>query len=248
MAPLTTKERTALPDGAFAYIDSAGRRRLPINDLSHVRNALSRFNQTTFESPSARDRARTRLLRAAKRHGIVPIGFMEGQLRGTAATPSLPTGLLTLLFADVEDSTGLVRRLGDRYGPFLAGLRAGLRSAVRAAGGVEVDARADELFAVFTSPAAAVSAAAAIQRTIWQDGVECRLRIGLHSGEPALTDQGYVGLAVNIAARVCALAAGGQVLLTQATREGLPEAELVLVGERRLRGLPAAEKIYALSL
>lgn len=247
MAPLTTKERAALPDSAFAYIDAAGRRRLPINDLSHVRNALSRFNQTTFESSSARDRARTRLLRAAKRYGIVPLGFMEGQLRGSSP-PALPTGVVTLLFADVEDSTGLVRLLGDRYGSFLAALRSLLRAAVQDAGGLEVDARADELFAVFVSAAGAVAAARAIQGQVWPDGVECRLRIGLHTGEPALSDQGYVGLPVHVAARVCALAGGNQVLLTQATLDALPDRAVVAVGERRLRGLPAPEMLYALSL
>src|SRR5438128_7983476 len=75
------KARADLPDSAFAYIDSRGRRRLPINDEAHVRNALSRFNQTSFEDEAARDRARTRLLKAAKKYGIVPIGFMTGQLQ-----------------------------------------------------------------------------------------------------------------------------------------------------------------------
>src|SRR5437660_9243149 len=81
MTQLDAKTRGRLPDSAFAYIDSGGRRRLPINDGAHVRNALARFNQTTFEDEAARDRARTRLLKAAKKYGIVPLGFMTGQLR-----------------------------------------------------------------------------------------------------------------------------------------------------------------------
>src|SRR5438132_8191872 len=81
MTQLDAKTRGRLPDSAFAYIDSGGRRRLPINDGAHVRNALARFNQTTFEDEAARDRARTRLLKAAKKYGIVPVGFMTGQLR-----------------------------------------------------------------------------------------------------------------------------------------------------------------------
>src|SRR6202171_2345224 len=81
MPQLDGKARAKLPDSAFAYIDSRGRRRLPINDEAHVRNALSRFNQTRFEDEAARDRARTRLLKAAKKYRIVPIGFMTGQLR-----------------------------------------------------------------------------------------------------------------------------------------------------------------------
>ena len=81
MPQLDGKARAELPDSAFAYVDSRGRRRLPINDEAHVRDALARFNQTSFEDEAARDRARTRLLRAAKKYGIVPIGFMTGQLR-----------------------------------------------------------------------------------------------------------------------------------------------------------------------
>src|ERR1700675_3522528 len=122
MPQLGGKARAQLPDSAFAYIDSGGRRRLPINDEAHVRNALSRFNQTAFEDEAARDRARTRLLKAAKKFGIVPIGFMTGQLRSqtTVAMRTLPTGVVTFLLADIADSTGLVRTLGDGYGGLLA--------------------------------------------------------------------------------------------------------------------------------
>jgi sigma-B regulation protein RsbU (phosphoserine phosphatase) len=81
MPKLNAKNRAGLPDSSFAYIDSRGRRRLPINDEPHVRNALSRFNQVKFEDEAARDRARVRLLKAAKKYGIVPIGFMTGQLQ-----------------------------------------------------------------------------------------------------------------------------------------------------------------------
>ena len=81
MSVLDSKARARLPDSAFAYVDSTGRRRLPINDASHVRNALARFEQTAFEDAAARERARQRLLRAAKKHGIVPLGFFDGQLR-----------------------------------------------------------------------------------------------------------------------------------------------------------------------
>lgn len=81
MARLKAKQRADLPDSAFAYIDSSGKRRLPINDETHVRNALARFNQVKFEDDEARERARKRLLRAAKKYGIVPIGFMTGQIK-----------------------------------------------------------------------------------------------------------------------------------------------------------------------
>ena len=84
MARLGAKERAHLPDRAFAYIDSRGERRLPIHDAAHVRNALARFDRVRFEDDEARDRARSRLLRAAQRHGVVPIGFISAQLHRSA--------------------------------------------------------------------------------------------------------------------------------------------------------------------
>src|SRR5215831_8428752 len=85
MSQLNSKKRARLPDRAFAYIDARGRRRLPINDESHVRNALARFNQVAFEDEASRERARTKLLAAAKKYGIVPIGFITGQLQSQAS-------------------------------------------------------------------------------------------------------------------------------------------------------------------
>src|ERR1700694_3925733 len=104
MPLLAASARARLPDSAFAYVDSTGRRRLPIHDASHVRNALARFDQTVFEDDAARERARDRLLRAAKKYGIVPLGFFDGQLRKarTGDVGSLPRGNVTLLFTDME--------------------------------------------------------------------------------------------------------------------------------------------------
>src|SRR5689334_13426028 len=81
MSRLDATRRARLPDSAFAYIDSRGRRRLPIHDEAHVRNALARFNQVAFENDAARERARKRLLNAAKKYRIVPVGFITGQLQ-----------------------------------------------------------------------------------------------------------------------------------------------------------------------
>src|SRR5213080_1783546 len=81
MARLSASERASLPDSAFAYVDSRGQRRLPIHDQAHVRNALARFERVRFEDDAARERARKRLLNAAKKYGIVPVGFITGQLR-----------------------------------------------------------------------------------------------------------------------------------------------------------------------
>lgn len=89
MARLDSTARTELPDRAFAYVDSGGRRRLPIHDAAHVRNALARFGQVTFEDESARAQARKRLLNAAKRYGIVPVGFITGQLQSERAFGAL---------------------------------------------------------------------------------------------------------------------------------------------------------------
>ncbi|HEY3127210.1 MAG TPA: adenylate/guanylate cyclase domain-containing protein [Candidatus Limnocylindria bacterium] len=233
MPPLAATARARLPDSAFAYIDSHGRRRLPINDASHVRNALARFDQTAFEDDVARERARQRLLRAAKKHGIVPIGFFDGQLRKERQQTevkarardiaSLPRGTVTFLLTDIEGSTGLLRQLGDGYASVLRDVRALIRKSVRDAGGHEVDARADEYFAVFRQPARALVAAIGIQRSLqkreWPDEVDVCVRIGIHSGRTTLTETGYVGIAVNVAARVCSAGHGGQILVSSAARD-----------------------------
>jgi class 3 adenylate cyclase len=269
MPQLSQKARESLPDSAFAYIDSTGRRRLPINDEAHVRNALARFNQTTFEDETARDRSRTRLLRAAKKYGIVPVGFMTGQLRSQSSAAmrlaveneqmrseigarasevrSLPTGSVTFLLADIADSTGLVASLGEGYGNLLAAVRRALRDAIRGSGGREVDARADEMFAVFEQPRPAIGAALAIQRGMrsksWPGSPVVLVRVGLHTGRPTLTDTGYVGLAVNTAARICFAAHGGQIVVSRSVKDAIAdieslEAGFTDLGLHRLHGLP----------
>src|SRR5215211_1600552 len=219
MATLRAKERAQLPDSAFAYIDSKGKRRLPIHDASHVRNALARFGQVAFESDEARDRARSRLLRAAQKHGIMPIGFINAQLRRRL---KLPTGHLTFLLADMESSTELLARLEDRFAAMLAGVLGLVGTAVSQEGGVEVSSRGDDVLAVFESAPGALRAALAIQRAMnagtWPDDHDVRLRIGLHRGRPELTDTGYVGISVHAAARICFAAHGGQVILSSAVR------------------------------
>jgi class 3 adenylate cyclase len=249
---LSAQKRGALRDTAFAYVDSRGRRRLPIHDEAHVRNALNRFNQVQFEDDEARDRARRRLLRAAKKYGIVPIGFMDVQLRRQGQR-ILPSGAVTFLLTDIQDSTGLVQRLGEGYAPVLADTRRLIRAEVRRAGGHEVDARADEFFAVFKHPPAAVEAAVAIQRAVrdhdWPAGNPVRLRAGVHSGRPTLTEGGYVGLAVHTTARVSAAAHGGQILLTGAAARAIGEALAEMLrfkelGSFRLRGLPDEETLF----
>lgn len=264
MARLKPRKRADLPDRAFAYIDARGRRRLPIHDKAHVRNALARFNQVDFENDAARERTRKRLLNAAKKYSIVPVGFITGQLqterehaaaqiRATAIdAAALPTGLVTLLMSDIEASTILLRKLGDRYGALLNDVRELLRTAVSRAGGREIDARADEFFAVFERPGTAVETAVAVQRELstrtWPDGLEVRVRLGIHSGRPTLTDVGYIGLAVHTTARVCAAAHGGQIVASAATRAAIgtsPPSGIRFrsLGRHRLPGLAEPEML-----
>jgi class 3 adenylate cyclase len=264
MSQLSAKKRAQLRNAAFAYVDSKGRRRLPIHDEAHVRNALARFNQTRFEDDAARERARKRLLTAAKKYGIVPIGFITGQLaterlEGESSARAgvvrgLPSGQVTFLLSDIEDSTGLFRLLEDKYANVLGDVRRLLRRAVQRSGGKEVDIRADELFAVFKRPSGALAAALAIQRRIgsrsWPAGAKVRLRIGIHTGRPTLTDGGYVGLAVNTAARICAAGHGGQILLSsdavRAVEASARNVSFRSLGAYRLQGLPEPQPLFQL--
>src|SRR5215831_16489278 len=265
MPQLSTRARARLPNSAFAYVDSTGQRRLPIHDEAHVRNALARFEQTRFEDAAAREAARRRLLSAAKKHRIAPVGFITGQIaterlrgetRGRAGVAGdLPAGQVTFLLTDIEDSTGLLRRLGDGYARVLGEVRRLLRRAVQRSGGTEVDVRADELFAVFKRPAGALQAAMAMQRKVqsraWPEGVSVRVRIGVHTGRPTLTDNGYVGLAVHAAARICAAAHGGQILVSDATTRAVGASALAGVrfralGSHQLRGLPEPVPLFQL--
>ena len=249
MPPLRARERAQLPDSAFAYVDSNGRRRLPIHDASHVRNALARFSQVAFEDDAARDRARSRLLRAAKKHGIMPIGFISAQLQPQR---KLPRGQVTFLLADIEGSTELLRQLGDEYASVLSDVRRRVGAAVREAGGHQVSARGDDIFAVFTEAPAALRAALAVQSAMragpWARGSDVRLRTGLHRGRPELTDTGYVGLSVHAAARICFAAHGGQILLSAAVRAALQplpeEVSLTGLGAWRFRGLPEPIELF----
>jgi class 3 adenylate cyclase len=250
MSPLDAKQRASLPDSAFAYIDSRGKRRLPINDAPHVRNALARFNQVVFEDEAARDNARTRLLRAAKKHGVVPIGFVSAQLQPQRR---LPKGQVTFLLIDIEGSTTLLARLDNRYPSLIAAVRRAMRTALRKAGGREVDARADDLFAVFEQAPAALEAALAIQRAMragpWPEGIDVRVRIGVHSGRPTLTETGYVGLSVHKAARICYAAHGGQIVLSAGVHAAVlatlaDGVTLRSLGAWRFQGLREAEDIY----
>jgi class 3 adenylate cyclase len=252
VARLSARERAALPDKAFAYLDSTGARRLPIHDEAHVRNALSRFDRVQFESDDAKDRARQRLLNAAKRFGIMPIGFVSSQLRSARTGAPLPTGLVTFLLTDIEGSTKLLRQLDADYALVLRDLRRLISDAVRSEGGHRVDAYGDGHFSVFANAGAALQTAIAVQRAVavrsWPGGVTVRVRAGLHTGRPTLSDGAYVGLSVHTVARICSVAHGGQVVVSGQTStaiEVMPDGvEFLDLGSYRLAGLGRDEQLF----
>jgi predicted ATPase/class 3 adenylate cyclase len=154
----------------------------------------------------------------------------------------LPSGTVTFLFTDIEQSTRLLTHIGaDAYGRALDEHRERLRDAFRA--GYEVDAQGDALFYSFARADDAVAAAAAGQRAL--EGLPLRVRMGIHTGEPAIVGEHYIGLDVHRAARICAAAHGGQILLSQTTRD-LTEADARDLGEHRLKDLTQPQRLYQL--
>jgi predicted ATPase/class 3 adenylate cyclase len=158
----------------------------------------------------------------------------------------LPTGTITLLFTDIEGSTHLLQRIGERYAELLDECRRLLRAAFSAHHGYEVDTQGDAMFAAFVRAGDALHASVAAQRELalhaWPGAVEVRVRMGLHTGEPSRVAEGYVGLDVHYAARIMSAAHGGQVLLSRTTRDlvehDLPEGvRLRDLGEHHLKDL-----------
>src|SRR5918992_5988994 len=162
----------------------------------------------------------------------------------------LPTGTVTFLFTDVEDSTGLAYELGDAFRRVIADHRRLVRTAVDEWGGYEIDCRGEEFYLAFATPHDAVNAAIAIQRAHeshrWPGGRQVRLRIGIHTGEPAIEDDDYVGIDVHRVARLCSVGHGGQVLLSQATLDSLEDVDVRDLGAYELKGLPDSERIFQL--
>src|SRR5919106_2473062 len=157
----------------------------------------------------------------------------------------LPRGTVTLLFTDIEGSTKLLHELGDRYADVLAEHRRLLREAFRAHGGVEVDTQGDAFFFAFPEAKEAVAAARTAQRALGDGPV--RVRMGVHTGRPRVTEEGYVGADVHGAARIAGAGHGAQVLVSQTTRELLgPGAPLRDLGEHRLKDLSAPQRLYQL--
>ncbi len=165
----------------------------------------------------------------------------------------LPAGTVTMLFTDIEGSTRLLKQLGHEYGELLAAHRRILRESFSAHEGRELGTEGDSFFVVLARAGAAVEAALDAQRRLaahdWPDGVECRIRMGLHTGEPVVGEEGYHGMGLHRAARIAASAHGGQILLSTATAELLKDdlpAGLSLrdLGLQRLKDIDGPERIF----
>jgi DNA-binding NarL/FixJ family response regulator/class 3 adenylate cyclase len=153
----------------------------------------------------------------------------------------------TFFFSDIEDSSGLAGRLGDRYPGLLADARELQRRAVAEARGREVDSRGDELFAVFDDPPAAATAAVRIQQDFaahaWPEGERVRVRIGLHSGEAESAGDGYVGIEVHRASRICQAGHGGQILASADAARSIGTGVTEL-GTFEFKGLREPERLF----
>jgi predicted ATPase/class 3 adenylate cyclase len=171
--------------------------------------------------------------------------------------PDLPTGTITLFFTDMEGSTRLLQRLGEHYAAVLADCRQLLRQMFVQYNGHEVDTQGDAFFVAFARATDAISAAIDIQRAlanhVWPDGSSVRVRIGLHTGEPMLTADGYIGMDVHHAARIMSAGYGGQILLSptdhQLVEQHLPAGTYLQdLGEHRLKDLQRPSHLFQLSL
>ena len=169
---------------------------------------------------------------------------------------ALPGGTVTFLFTDIEGSTRLLQELGDDYGQVLADQRRILRDAFQAAEGREVDTQGDAFFFSFPRAKDAVRAAVEGQRKLsdheWPRDAQVRVRMGLHTGEPTVGEEGYLGLDVVRAARICSAGHGGQILISETTRallgNELPNGVSVRdLGEQRLKDVQH-EHVYELAL
>jgi predicted ATPase/serine/threonine protein kinase/DNA-binding CsgD family transcriptional regulator len=193
---------------------------------------------------------------ATGRNLFVPAsGRAAEREQSTSAPRNLPTGTVTLLFTDIEESTHLLQQLGDRYGSLLAEYRHLLQASFQEWNGYEIDSRGDSFSVAFARATDAVLAAVEVQRARashpWPEDVAVRIRMGLHTGEPALTSDGYVGLDVHRAARIMRASHGGQVLLSQTTahlvEQDLPDdVYLRDLGEYRLKDLGRPKRLFQL--
>lgn len=172
--------------------------------------------------------------------------------------PNLPSGTVTFLFSDIEGSTALLKQLGDeQYAELLRTHRRLVRETFAEYHGQEIDTQGDAFFYSFHRAREAVAAAVAVQRAhneqAWPQGVSVRMRLGLHTGEPAVGDDGYTGLDVVRASRIAAVGRGGQVLLSDTTRAivagDLPHGVAIRsLGDQRLKDIDQPEALHELTI
>jgi len=172
--------------------------------------------------------------------------------------PNLPSGTVTFLFSDIEGSTSLLKQLGDeQYADLLRTHRRIVRETFGLYHGQEIDTQGDAFFYSFHRAREAVAAAVAVQREhneqSWPQGVTVRMRLGLHTGEPAIGEEGYTGLDVVRASRIAAVGRGGQVLLSDTTRAivsgDLPEGVTMRsLGDQRLKDIDQPEPLHELNI
>jgi class 3 adenylate cyclase len=174
-----------------------------------------------------------------------------------ACMNALPSGTVTFVFSDIEGSTGLLKRLGERYEDVIREHRRIVRETFGAHDGVEIDSQGDSFFWAFSRARDAVAAAVDAQRAHseleWAGDEAVRVRMGLHTGEPAVGTEGYLGVDVVRAARLAATGRGGSVLLSETTRallgSSLPDGVSIhALGERKLKDLDEPERIYELAI
>jgi|SRR6266545_8265643 len=165
----------------------------------------------------------------------------------------LPSGTVTFLFTDIEGSTRLLHELRDRYGDVLEAHARLLRAAFEEHDGREIDTQGDSFFIAFKTAKDALAAAVAAQRNLaaepWPDGIRPAVRMGMHTGEPSVAGERYLGLAVHRASRICSAAHGGQILLSGTTADlvadELPRGmSLRTLGEHNLKDFERAERIF----
>jgi predicted ATPase/class 3 adenylate cyclase len=171
-----------------------------------------------------------------------------------ARVRELPSGTVTLLLTDIEGSTRLLHRLGDRYAETLSDHRRLLRAAFARNEGAEVDTQGDAFFVAFPDALGCVRAAIESQRALaahaWPEGGAVRVRMGVHTGEPSRTADGYVGMDVHATARICSAGHGGQILLSERTAALVAEAlaaqghPLRDLGEHQLKDIAAPQRLH----
>ena len=175
--------------------------------------------------------------------------------RKRTAKRDLPTGTITLLCSDIEGSTRLEHDIGDQYADVLSECHHLLRTVFQEYNGHQVETQGDTIFVAFARATDAVAAAVAAQQALvshtFSDGAVLQIRIGLHTGEPELASEGYVGLDVHHTAQIMRAGHGGQVLLSQTTRElvedTLPEGVLLRdLGKHRLKDLQRPNRLFQL--